>query len=96
MKYLIDRKELDKKAGRYEPNIFIKKVTEGVYLVILDFVDQLDIFVTEGNNNKESVVFEDDNDFALEFKMFKKGIFIGSMIRRTYHGTFYTNKVWAK
>ena len=90
-----------------EPSVrvFVRKVSEGVHAIIIDFDDRFCVDGygggdNENGSNTESVMFGKGGDddpilFEVEFNV-PSGMIIGEACKRCYRGTYYEQKAWSK
>jgi len=97
---------MEHKIEYRDPNWFpevyvdIKPVTEGVWLIYIDLFDRFDEpFWIKSSDDWEYLYFMNaDNDliFCVKFKPEKDGILIGSLCKKTYHGTYYEHEAYSR
>lgn len=86
--YLYEGDNSEKKSYRVS-NVIIKKITDGVHLIYIDFNKRI-FFDGLGCDDKEYLYFGDENEILIEVGLFDTDLIIfGEMGKTSFNGVIY-------
>jgi hypothetical protein len=101
--FIINKTDLQIEIIRYKKfkdsiTIGLVNVRKGVYLLLCDFLERYEEDGTLGDAYTTEIMFSksdvEDTLFGVRIKGFS-GLVFGSLSKRTYHATLYTNKAYS-